>query len=87
MPYVNFSDILRRTVYSKRGLLKVAARSDFPAPAFTVGNGKIRIWHLADIEAFERAHPELTSSLEKWRKVRGYQRALAKGKHGGGEGD
>jgi hypothetical protein len=83
MSYVNFTDILRRTVYSKRGLLKMAARADFPAPAFTVGAGKIRIWHLADIEAFERAHPELKSTVAKMRKVRGFQRARAKGKHGG----
>lgn len=72
MSYVNFSDILRRTIYTKRGLLKMAARDDFPAPAFTVGGGKIRIWHLADIVRFEEAHPELTSENEKHRKVVGY---------------
>lgn len=84
MPYVNFSDILRRTVYTKRGLLKVAARPDFPPPAFTVGQGKIRIWHLADIEAFENAHPELTSNVEKWRKVAGYRRARERGRNASG---
>jgi hypothetical protein len=80
MSYVNFSDILRRTIYSKRGLLKMAAREDFPAAAFTVGAGKIRIWNLDDIVRFEAAHPELTSEAAKHRKVVGYGIAKRKGR-------
>jgi len=73
--------------YTRRGLYKVRAWPDFPKPVESVNYGKqvFSFWHLADITAFEKAHPELTSQVEKLRKVRGYQRALAKGKHGGAE--
>lgn len=79
MTYVNFSDILRRSVYTKQGLVKMAGRADFPAPAFTVGDGKIRIWRLDDIEVFEKTHPELTSEGAKLRKVSGFRKARERG--------
>jgi hypothetical protein len=72
--------------YTRQGLYKVRAWPDFPKPVESYSGGKVHkvhIWHLTDITAFEKAHPELTSNVEKWRKVKGYQRALAKGKHGG----
>ena len=67
--------------YTRRGLYKVRAWPDFPKPVEVLGRGRCPVWHLADIAAFEAAHPELTSSIEKWRKVAGYQRALAKGRN------
>jgi hypothetical protein len=65
--------------YTRRGLYKVRAWEDFPKPVEVLGRGKVPIWHLTDITAFENAHPELTSNVEKVRKVRGYRRALARG--------
>ncbi len=65
--------------YTRQGLYKVRAWEDFPKPIYVVSDGKSPLWHLPDITAFEKAHPELTSNVEKWRKVTGYQRALAKG--------
>ena len=70
--------------YTRRGLYKVRAWPDFPKPveSFNYGKRVIAFWHLTDITAFEKAHPELTSNVEKWRKVTGYQRARAKGNGG-----
>ncbi len=67
--------------YTRRGLYKVRAWADFPRPVETINRGKVHIWQLADIAAFENAHPELKSNIEKWRKVSGYQRALARGRN------
>lgn len=86
MTYLGFKDILRRWVYTRRGVEKMMKRGDFPAPVFALNEGRNKAWHLSDIMAFEKAHPELTSEAEKWRKVRGYQRALAKGNNGRGDG-
>ena len=79
MIYLGFTDILRRGVYTRRGLEKLMARGGFPSPAFAINGGRNKAWHLADIVAFEKAHPELTSEADKWRKVAGYRRALQKG--------
>ena len=69
--------------YTRRGLYKVRTWPDFPKPVELHNGGRLPIWHLTDITAFENAHPELTSNVEKWRKVAGYQRARAKGNNGG----
>lgn len=86
---LSWVDLQRRwSHYTRRGLYKVRAWPDFPQPveSFNSGRrGKFPVWHLADIAAFENAHPELKSLADKLHKVAGYQRARAKGKHGGGE--
>ena len=69
--------------YTRQGLYKVRRWADFPKPIESVSCRKFPLWHLTDIRAFENAHPELTSNVEKWRKVAGYQRARAKGNSGG----
>ena len=69
--------------YTRRGLYKVRAWADFPTPIESYDRGRVKLWHVNDITAFENAHPELTSNVEKWRKVAGYQRARAKGNSGG----
>jgi len=68
--------------YTRQGLYKVRAWPDFPKPVESVNRGRVRIWHLTDIAAFENAHPELKSNVDKLRKVAGFRRARAKGKHG-----
>lgn len=72
MAYVGFSDILSRSVYTKRGLQKMIARGDFPPHAFTINHGHNKVWHLSDVVKFERTHPEFTSENAKRRKVAGY---------------
>ncbi len=64
--------------YTRRGLYKVRKWSDFPKPVEVLGRGRFPIWNLSDITAFENAHPELTSNVDKLRKVAGYQRAKSK---------
>lgn len=72
MNYLGFTDILRRWVYSRRGLQKMMARGDFPAPVFALNEGRNKAWHLTDITAFEQSHPEVTSLYLKHRKVVSY---------------
>jgi hypothetical protein len=69
--------------YTRQGLYKMRALADFPQPVERINRGRVPIWHLTDITAFENAHPELKSNADKWRKIIGFRRARAKGKHGG----
>jgi hypothetical protein len=67
--------------YTRRGLYKVRAWADFPKPVELYDRGRVKLWHLTDITAFENAHPELKSNAEKVRKVVGYGRAKARSRH------
>ena len=67
--------------YTRRGLYKVRRWPDFPKPIEVINRGKVPIWHLTDITAFENAHPELKSLADKWRKVAGFRRARARGRN------
>ncbi len=64
--------------YTRRGLYKVRAWPDFPKPVDSYDRGTRHVWHISDIIAFENAHPELKSNVDKLHKVAGYRRALAK---------
>jgi hypothetical protein len=66
------ADLVRRWVYTKRGVQKLIGRGGFPAPAIIDGAGRLKLWHSGDIAVYEAAHPEVTSEEEKRRKVRGY---------------
>lgn len=70
--------------YTRQGLYKVRAWPDFPTPVESVNRGKVPIWQLTDITAFENAHPELKSNAEKLRKLAGFRAARAKGRSTGG---
>jgi hypothetical protein len=75
---------VRRWVYTRRGLQKLIHRGGFPAPVITDGKGRLKLWHTADIAAFEDAHPELNDIQVKRRKVRGYAIAnMKKARRGG----
>jgi hypothetical protein len=80
MEYVGLVDILRRWIYTRRGVEKMLRRNEFPAPAFAVNAGRTKIWRVADIAAFEITHPEVTSETAKRRKQAGYASALARGR-------
>ena len=73
------TDLAVRWGYTRQGVHQFAARPDFPAPAAAVNGGRIRVWLLADIEAFEQGRPELGDQEAKRRKQRGYHLARMKG--------
>lgn len=72
MAYMTLADLVRRWVYTRRGVQKLIRRGGFPEPALIVNGSRTKLWHTADIAAFETSHPELTSEEAKHRKVRGY---------------
>jgi hypothetical protein len=76
--YVGFGDLAARWVYTLRGVRKLVMRQDFPVPAFTINGGRTKVWTMADIDVYERLHPEVTSPEAKRRKIAGYAIALAK---------
>jgi hypothetical protein len=79
MVYLAMADLGRRWIYSRRGLQKLMRRSGFPEPFITANQGRIKLWHMSDVAAYEAAHPELTSEEAKRRKVSGFARARRKG--------
>lgn len=76
------TDLAARWGYTRQGVHQLAARPGFPAPAAAVNGGRIRVWLLADIEAFEQGRPELGDQEAKRRKQRGYHLARMKGEGG-----
>ena len=77
------ADLAARWGYTRQGVHQLAARPGFPAPVGAVNGGRIRVWLLADIEAFEQSRPELGDEVAKRRKQRGYHLARLKGGNGG----
>ncbi len=73
------ADLAARWGYTRQGVHQLAARPGFPKPAATVNGGRIRVWLLTDIEAFEQGRPELGDQVAKQRKQRGYYLARLKG--------
>lgn len=69
--------------YTRQGVHQLATRPGFPAPVAAVNGGRIRVWLLADIAAFEQGRPELGNQVAKRRKKRGYHLARLKGGSGG----
>ena len=82
MRYLGFRDLLQRWVYTRQGLYLLISREGFPPPAFTINQGRTKVWELSAIEAYEREHPEVTSEAAKRYKVRGYFLTLTKGNKG-----
>ncbi len=77
MDYVGLADLVERWVYSRQGVHGLARSRGFPAPAFTINKGRTKVWRLADIEAYEKTHPEVFSEEAKQRKIRWYARAIS----------
>lgn len=73
------ADLTSRWSYTRQGVHQLAARLGFPEPVASVNGGRIRVWLLADIEAFEQGRPELGDQVAKRRKQRGYYLARLKG--------
>ena len=68
--YLGTADLARRWSYTTRGVRNLILNEpDFPAPAFAVNEGRIRVWTLAEIEAWEARHPETKSDRAKQQKT------------------
>ena len=76
--YLRMADLVKRWIYTRRGLEKLIGRGGFPEPQIVAG--RTRLWYAADIVTFESNHPELTSEEAKRRKVRGFAIARSKGR-------
>lgn len=72
------ADLAARWSYTRQGVHQLIARPGFPAPVAAVNNGRIRVWLLVDVEAFEQERPELASIAAKRRKQTGYYLAQMK---------
>ena len=70
--YFALADLQARWIYTRQGVHKLARSKGFPAPAFTVSLGRVRLWARLDVEAFERAHPELFDEGRKQAKIKRY---------------
>jgi hypothetical protein len=79
MEYLGFVDLQKRWVYSRQGLYKLMAKSDFPPPAFVIAAGRTKVWCVTDIEAYERTHPETVDPDKKHHKIVGYLKAVSRG--------
>ena len=73
------ADLATRWGYTRQGVHQLAGRPGFPAPVGAVNGGRIRVWLLADVEAFERGRPELGDQVAKRRKQIGFHLARMKG--------
>jgi hypothetical protein len=76
--YLGLADLVARWVYTRQGVHRLVKSKGFPPPAFTINQGRNPAWALADIEAFEQAHPEVLDEEIKRRKVTGYFLTLSK---------
>ena len=79
--FVGMADLVARWTYSRMGVHKVSRWEDFPAPAFAINRGRTKVWRLADIEAFEKNHPELTSEHAKSQKQYWYATRMGTGEY------
>ena len=77
------ADLAARWGYTRQGIHQLAGRPGFPTPAAAVNGGRVRVWLLADVEAFEQGRPELGDQVAKRNKQRGYHLARLKGGSGG----
>ena len=78
--YCGIADIVERWIYTRQGVRRFTQHPAFPAPAFAINKGRTKVWRLADIEAFEKEHPEVLDEGAKERKQKGYARAILKGR-------
>ncbi len=80
MAYLSVGDLVKRWIYTRQGVQKLARTSEFPAPAISSASGRVRLWRSDDIARFEEAHPEVTCADAKWRKIRGAGRRALYGR-------
>ena len=76
---LGIADLAARWGYTRQGVHQLAGRPGFPAPVTAVNDGRVRVWLLADVEAFEQGRPELGDQTAKRRKQTGFYLARMKG--------
>lgn len=76
--YLGVSDLVARWVYTRGGVHILLKNKGFPRPYFIVNKGRTKVYLLADIEAYERNHPELFDNELKEKKQKGYFLALGR---------
>ena len=79
MNYVSTGDLRTRWKYTRQGINQLMKKTDFPEPIFYLNNGRLPVWELSDIEAFEKGKPELGDLSAKQSKMVGYYLARLKG--------
>ena len=68
--YLGTADLAKRWSYTTRGVRNlILNETDFPAPAFAVNEGRIRVWAVEAVEVWEAAHPEVRSADAKRQKT------------------
>lgn len=68
--YLGTADLAKRWGYTTRGVRNlILNETDFPAPVFTVNAGRIRVWTLTAIAAWEARHPEVLDADAKRQKT------------------
>lgn len=72
MKLLSIPDLVARWPYTRQGVHKLTRNADFPAPVCTVSQGRVKLWELADIEAYEATHQEVHNEHHKMSKVYGY---------------
>lgn len=71
-------DLVKRWCYTRGGIWKLTKAKDFPAPAFTLNCGRVKVWRGSDIRVFEILHPEVWDEEAKHRKIVGYYNAVGR---------
>lgn len=71
---LGIADLAARWSYTRQGVHQLTARLGFPEPVAAVNGGRIRVWLLDDVEAFEQGRPEMGNQVAKQRKQRGVTR-------------
>lgn len=62
-----------RWIYCRSGILRLSRTADFPEPIALVSRGRIKVWRLAHLVDYERRHPEVLLSAQRYRKQRGWR--------------
>ena len=80
MDFLGPGDLLKRWSYTRGGIHKLSKNSDFPKPVMVINAGRTKVWALADIEAYEKDHPEVLETFGGFNKQRGYFLCLVRNK-------
>lgn len=82
MEILGVADLVDRWTYTRQGVHKLIRSSDFPPPSLVINCGRTKAWRLADIEAYEAAHPETRHETLKQSKIIGYYLASMRPREG-----
>jgi hypothetical protein len=67
--YIGLQDLFHRWIYTIKWLRLLVKNKHFPAPSFSVNNGKTNVWLLSDIEAYEAKNKSVVSEDAKHQKI------------------